>query len=457
MQAKRHAVDLCNGPLFSKIIVFFIPVMLSNILQMVYNAADQMIVGKFAGPTDLAAVGSTTSLVSLIICTIVGLSVGVSSVTARHFGAGNKTSLSRTIHTAVALGLIVGVILAIVGILCAKRLLMLMGSPDDVLPKATLYMQILFLGLPHVAVFNFTSAILRAVGDTKRPMIFMIISGVLNVLMNLLFVICFDMAVAGVALATVISQFISAALTVRCLIATNEDYKLSLKNVKIHRNEFRQIVQIGVPSSIQSASFALSNVLIQSSINSFGSAAMAGCAASSTVENLVYQADNALYLTILSFVGQNYGAGKKDRIIKSVLYCIAIVTVMGLTIGILCAIFGEALLNLFMDKSVDPEFYEKAMYYGLQRLRRIVPVYFLCGIMEIGTGALRALNKSGISMVISLIGACGLRVVWIYTIFAANPSIPVLFTSYPVTWILTAICLYAVFIYYMRKLKCKNM
>ena len=452
MQAKRHSVDLCNGPLFSKIIVFFIPVMLSNILQMVYNAADQMIVGKFAGPADLAAVGSTTSLVSLIICTVVGLSVGVSSVAARHFGAGNKESLSRTIHTAVALALIVGVFLAIVGILCSKRLLMLMGSPADVLPKATLYMQILFLGLPHVAVFNFTSAILRAVGDTKRPMLFMIISGVLNVLMNLLFVICFDMAVAGVALATVISQLISAVLTVRCLLATEEDYKLSLKNIKIHKGEFRQIIQIGIPSSIQSASFALSNVFIQTAVNSFGSAAMAGCAASSTIENLVYQADNALYLTILSFVGQNFGAGKKDRIIKSVLYCIGIVTVMGLTIGILCAIFGEALLNLFMDKSVDPAFYEKAMAFGLERLHRLVPIYFLCGIMEIGTGALRALNKSGISMIISLIGACVLRVVWIFTIFAANPSIPVLFTSYPVTWILTAICLYAVFIQFMRKM-----
>lgn len=449
---KRHAVDMCNGPLFSKIVVFFIPVMLSNLLQLVYNAADQMIVGKFAGATDLAAVGSTMALINLIICTVVGLSVGVSSVTARHFGAGNNASLTRTVHTAVALSLIIGVFLAIVGILCSKSLLLMMDTPKDVLPKAVLYMQILFLGLPHVTLFNFTSAILRAVGDTKRPMLFMILSGVLNVFLNMLFVIVFDMAVAGVALATIISQFLSAFLTVRCLITSDEGYKLNLKSVKIYKGELRQIVQIGIPSSIQSASFSLSNVFIQSAVNSFGSAAMAGSTTSSTIENLVYQSTNSLYHTILSFVGQNYGAGKKDRIIKSVLYSVIIVTVMGLTIGLVCVACSDFLMTLFLDETADPAFYKEALAYGAERLKLVLPFYFICGIMEVATGALRAINKSGFSMVGSIVGACGMRIVWIFTIFAAAPSMRILFMSYPVTWILTSVFLYGMFIYFMRKM-----
>ncbi len=450
---KQHAVDMCNGPLFTKIVAFFIPVMLSNMLQLVYNAADQMVVGKFAGATDLAAVGSTASLINLITCVLIGLAVGVSSVVARHFGSGNKGSLYRAVHTSVALSLIVGVILGIVGILFSTPLLRLMGSPDDVLPKASLYMKILFAGLPAMALFNFASAILRAIGDTKRPMIYMILSGLLNVVLNLIFVIGLNMAVSGVALATVLSQILAALLTARCLVKSKEDYKLRIKDIKVFKGEFRQIIQIGIPSSIQSAGFSLSNVFIQTAINSFGSAAMAGCTAAATIENMVYQATNSLYHTTLSFVGQNYGAGKKKRIIKSVVYCAGSAMVLGISVSALCILFSEPLLNLFLNKSTDAAFYAKTLASGTERLLLTLPVYFLCGVMEVATGALRAMNKSALSMVGSLLGACGLRILWIMTVFAANPTIKVLFMSYPITWTVTGVFLYGMFIFYIRKMK----
>ncbi len=453
MQAKRHSVDMCSGPLFSKIVVFFIPVMLSNILQLVYNAADQIIVGKFAGATSLAAVGSTAALFNLITCLLIGLAVGVSSVTARHFGAGNRGAVSRSVHTSVALSLLIGFILGVLGFVFCKPLLSLMGTPDAVLSKATLYMQILFAGLPFIAAFNFMSAILRAIGDTKRPMIFMIISGVANVLLNLLFVIVFDMDVAGVALATVLSQLLSAVLTLRCLTNTDEVYKLNIKQIKVYKGEFRQIIQIGIPSGIQSAGFSLSNVFLQSAINSFGAPTMTGCTAASSVENLVYQSTNAFYHTSLAFVGQNYGAGQKKRIKKSVLYCMFLAIGIGFAMGMLCTLFSKPLLNLFIDKATDPAFYKEALAAGAERMKLTLPIYFMCGVMEVGTGALRAMNRSTISMVFSLTGACLLRIVWIYTAFAANHTIMTLFMSYPVTWSVTSLFLYGAFIYYYRKLK----
>ena len=441
---KTHEVDMCNGPLFPKIFAFFIPVMLSNVLQIVYNAADQLIVGKFAGSRPLAAVGSTSSLINLITCLLIGLAVGVSSVTARHFGAGNKKSLGRATHTSVAISLIFGVAIGIFGIVFAKPLLRLMGSPDEVIGLATIYMQIYFIGLPATALFNFCSAILRAIGDTKRPMIFLIISGFLNVILNLIFVIFFKMHAAGVALATVISQVLSAYLTLRCLIKSDESYKVNLKELKIYKSEFLQIIQVGIPSSIQSTAFSLANVFIQSAVNSFGEFAMAGCAAAATIEAFVYQATNSLYHTTLSFVGQNYGANKKDRILKSVIYCTGIVTVMGLAVGVLFYVFAEPLLKMFVDTP-------QAIAAGIERLNLLLPAYFLCGIMEVGAGALRGMNKSVISMVGSLIGACGLRILWIFTIFAMFPTVFCLYIIFPISWIVTSVFFYGLFFHLMYK------
>lgn len=444
--AKKHEVDMCNGPLFPKIITFFIPVMLSNVLQIVYNAADQFIVGRFAGSRALAAVGSTSSLINLIICVIIGLSVGVSSVIARTYGAGNKTSLSRAAHTSVLISLIAGVVIGIFGIVFAKPLLKLMDSPDEVISLATLYMQIFFAGLPATALFNFCSAILRAIGDAKRPMIFLILSGILNVILNLLFVIVFKIHVAGVALATVISQILSAVLALRCLVKSDESYHVDLKALKIHKPEFLQIVQIGIPSSIQSSAFSLSNVFIQSATNSFGEFAMAGCAAASTIENFAYQTMNSLYHTSLSFVGQNYGANKNDRIVKSTLYCAGIVTLLGLVIGLTCNIFAEPLLAMFVS---TPE----AIKIGTERIHILLPTYFLCGIMEVGAGSLRGINRAGLSMLGSLVGSCGLRILWILTIFAAFPTIFMLYIAYPITWIITSAFFYTIFFYIIHKRK----
>lgn len=442
---KTHEMDMVNGSILPKIIIFFIPVMLSNMLQLVYNAADQLVVGKFAGSTYLAAVGSTASLSNLIICLLIGLSVGSSSVVARHFGAGNKKSLFRSIHTSMALSIICGIILSLVGILFCKPLLRLMDTPENVIDLSVLYMRICFAGLPAVAVFNFGAAILRAVGDTKHPMIYITLSGIINVILNIILVVFFKLHVAGVAIATVISQVFSAVLTVICLMKSNESSKLVLKEIKIYKAELTQIVTVGIPASIQSVSFSLSNVFIQSSINSFGEFAMAGSAAAANTDNIIYQAVNSLYHTALAFCGQNFGAGKKDRILKSVGYCTSIVVVLGLAIGGLCYVFDEQLLGLFVNN-------KEAIAYGVERLKITCLPYFTCGLMEVGSGALRGINKSAVSMVISIMGACVLRVVWIYTIFPINRSFSTLFLAYPATWILSSIALYIVLFHYVKKI-----
>lgn len=448
-QAKTHEIDMCNGRILPKIIIFFIPVMLSNMLQLVYNAADQLIVGKFAGSTYLAAVGSTASLTNLIVCLMIGLSVGVSSVVARHFGAGNKTSLFRAVHTSMALAVISGIVLSLIGILFCKPLLKLMDTPHNVINLSALYMRICFLGIPAVVVFNFGSAILRATGDTKRPMLFITLSGVINVVLNFILVYFFKLHVAGVAIATVISQIVSAVLTVICLIRSEESSKLITKEIRIYKAELIQIVTVGIPASIQSVSFSLSNVFIQSSVNSFGEFAMAGATAASNVDNIIYQALNALYHTSLAFSSQNYGAGKKDRILKSVGYCSFIVIVLGLALGGLCYMFGKQLLIMFVDN-------KEAIAYGLERIKITCLPYFTCGLMEVSSGALRGINKSAVSMVISVIGACVLRVVWIYTIFPLNRTFSTLFLTYPVTWILSGLTLYIMFFHYLKKMSETN-
>ena len=446
MSEKTHSIDMCNGPLFLKIVRFCIPVMLSNMLQLVYNAADQIIVGRFAGNTSLAAVGSTASLINLLLCALMGLTVGTSSVIARHFGANNENSLSRAVHTSMTLSIVCGIVVGISGIIFCHPILKLMNTPSNVLRLSTLYMQIYFAGIPFVAVFNFGAAILRAVGDTKRPMIYLVISGLINVVLNIIFVAVFKMDVVGVATATVISQIIAAILTLKCLILTDERYKLNLRELKCYKTELMQIIQVGLPASIQSTSFSISNVFIQSAINSFGEAAMAGCTAAANIDTLIYQAMNALYHTVLSFAGQNYGAQKKDRIVKSVLYCSGIVTVVGLILGTFCHLFGSNLLSFFAEG-------DEAISYGVERLKITCIPYFICGLMEVAAGGLRGINKSAISMAGSIVGACVLRIVWIYTIFAMSPSILTLFISYPVTWAMTAIFHYTMFFIFIKKMK----
>ena len=428
---KSYEIDMTSGPLLGKILLFSIPLMLSGILQLLFNAADIIVVGRFAGSGALAAVGSTSSLINLLINVFVGLSVGVNVLVARYYGARKDKDVSETVHTAVTTSIVSGFILVVLGILLANPLLRLMGTPEDVLSQSVLYMRIYFLGMPVLMVYNFGAAILRAIGDTRRPLYFLFASGVVNVCLNLFFVVVLGMGVDGVAWATVISEHISAFLVLRSLMSAPGALKLDLKQLRIHPRKLKRIVKIGLPAGMQGAIFSISNVLIQSSVNSFGSIAMAGNTASSNIEGFVYTAMNAVYQTNLSFTSQNLGGRKYSRINKIMYICLGVVTAVGLILGLTAVAAGD-LLHIY---SSDPE----VLRYGMLRLEIICTTYFLCGIMDCMVGSLRGLGYSIIPMFVSLTGACGFRVLWVFTVFAAYRSLDVLYLSYPVSWAITAI------------------
>lgn len=428
--SKSYEIDMCSGPILKKILVFSIPLMLSGILQLLFNAADIIVVGRFAGNQSLAAVGSTTSLINLLINIFIGLSVGVNVLVARYYGARLEEDVSTTVHTAVAISLLSGLFLVVLGIFTSRFWLELMGTPEDVIDKAVLYMQIYFAGMPATMAYNFGSAILRAVGDTKRPLYFLSLSGVINVVLNLVFVIVFHMDVAGVALATVLAQCVSTFLVLRCLMKTDGPLKLVLKKLRVDKRKTLAIMKIGIPAGMQGAVFSVSNVLIQSSVNSFGSVAMAGNTASANIEGFVYNAMNAIYQTNLSFTSQNVGAEKYDRVNKILFTCLGTVTVVGVLLGFSAFFAGKSLIGVY---SSDPE----VVSYGMLRLSIICTMYFMCGWMDTLVGSLRGLGYSVLPMIVSLTGACGLRVVWVFTIFAHYNTLTSLYLSYPVTWIIT--------------------
>ena len=439
--SKSYEIDMCNGPIFKKVLVFSIPLMLSSVLQLLFNAADIIVVGRFAGSQSLAAVGSTTALINLLINIFIGLSIGVNVLVARYYGAKLDKDVSETVHTAIAISLLSGLFLVVLGFFSSRFLLELMGTPEDVIDKAVLYMQIYFAGMPVIMAYNFGSAILRAIGDTKRPLYFLLLSGIVNIALNLFFVIQFHMDVAGVALATVLSQCISTFLVLRCLVKSDGSLKLELKKLCVNKRKTIQIVKIGLPAGMQGAIFAISNVLIQSSVNSFGSIAMAGNTASANIEGFVYTAMNALYQTNLSFTSQNIGAEKYSRIKKILMICLGTVTVVGLVLGLGAITGGTDLLHIY---SSDPE----VIRYGMLRMSIICSSYFLCGIMDTMVGSIRGMGYSILPMIVSLTGACGLRVVWVFTVFAWFPSLTVLYISYPISWAITAaahlICFYVI-------------
>ena len=448
-QSKKYEIDMCNGPLLGKIMIFYIPLMLSGILQLLFNAADIVVVGRFAGNEALAAVGSTSSLTNLLVNLFIGLSVGANVLVARFYGAKQASELTEMVQTAVATAVAGGVILIFLGFFLAKPALGWMGTPDDVISHSVLYMRIYFAGMPFMMVYNFGSAVLRAVGDTKRPLYYLLIAGVVNVVLNLIFVITFSMGVAGVATATVVSQAISAALVVRCLIRTDSAYRLELQGIRIVPDKLLKMVQIGVPAGMQGALFSISNVLIQSSVNSFGSVAMAGNTAASNIEGFVYTAMNAFHQAAISFSGQNYGARKYKRIRKVLLICEVMVVVVGALMGNVAYLFGGTLLKLY---TVDPEVIE----YGILRMRIICTPYFLCGMMDVAVGALRGMGYAIMPMLVSLTGACLLRVVWIYTIFQSYRTLECLYFSYPISWGLTFAVHLVCFVIVFRKLLKKD-
>lgn len=449
MMKKTYEMDMCNGPIFRKILIFAIPLMLSGVLQLLFNAADIVVVGQFTGSQALAAVGSTGALINLLINIFIGMSVGANVLVARYYGAQEHQHLSQTVHTAVLLSLVSGLLLAVVGVAAAPVLLSWMGTPADVLDQAVVYMRIFFAGMPVIMLYNFGSAILRAVGDTKRPLYFLLIAGLVNVGLNLFFVIVWHMGVAGVALATVLSQIISAALVLACLVRSEAGYKVNLRELRIYQDKLMQIVKIGVPAGIQGAMFSISNVLIQSSINSFGSIAMAGNTAASNIEGFVYTSMNAIYQTGLSFTSQNMGAKNYHRINRILMECIAIVAVAGLAMGWLALLFGRNLLGIY---SSDPE----VISYGINRMWVICSTYFVCGIMDLISGFLRGMGYSVTPTLVSLTGVCGLRVLWIFTVFAWNRSLFVLYLSYPITWVVTGVAHLICYIWGMHKLKARQ-
>lgn len=429
--SSKYTMDMCNGPLLKKIILFAIPLMLSGVLQLLFNAADVIVVGRFTGNEALAAVGSTSSLINLLINLFVGVSVGANVLLGKHIGARDEENASKTVHTAVTFALVVGIAMIFVGFFLSRPLLELMGTPEDVINLSVLYMRIYFVGMPAFMFYNFGAALLRAVGDTKRPLYFLTLAGIINVIFNLIFVIVFHMGVAGVALATIISEGISAFLVFLCLKGADGVLHLDHRSLSFHKDVAIQMMKIGLPAGLQGCIFSVSNVLIQSSVNSFGSIAMAGNTASANLEGFVYNAMNSLYQTSLSFTSQNMGAKKYKRVDKILIECLVIVMIVGIVMGGGAYLIGTSLLSIY---SSDPQ----VISYGLLRMSLICVPYFLCGMMDVFVGSLRSMGYSVMPMLVSLTGACLFRIVWIFTIFATNRSLFVLYFSYPVSWALTA-------------------
>jgi len=433
---KKHTVNMTQGSILSQIIAFAIPIMIAGVLQTLYNAADMIVVGKFAGKVSLAAVGSTSSAVNLLINIFLGLSSATNVIVARKFGAKNENGVSKTVHTAITVSVIGGIFVSIIGILTAKQILLWMSSPEDVIELATLYMRIYFIGVPATLLYNFGSAVLRAVGDAKRPTYFLMLSGIINVLLNLLFVIVFKMGVSGVAVATVISQVFAAALVVMCLRKTDDCCKFSIRKARVHGDELKEMLFLGIPAGIQSSIFSISNIIIQSSINSCGSDVMAGNSAAASIEGIVYIAMNAFFHTTITFVGQNYGAHNFRRMRRGFWTAMVLVAVFGAMLSFGVYAMSEFLLSFYTDSNSVVEI-------GKQRLGIVCTMQFLCGFMEIGTGGLRGMGVAVRSMITCLVGVCGIRIFMtaVGAPYKVANDLVILYYSYPISWVITTVIL----------------
>ena len=439
---------MCNGTIMDKLISFSVPLMLSGILQLMFNAVDIIVVGRFSGSVALAAVGSTTALINVFTNLFIGISLGANVLAARFFAAGRDKEMSDTVHTAITLALISGVIMAFVGLFFSRGALELMGTPEDVIGQSALYMKIYFLGMPFFMLYNYGAAILRAVGDTKRPLIFLIVSGIVNAGLNMILVILFHLDVAGVAIATVISQLISCILVLRCLYLSQTSYQLRFSKLKINTTYLKQIFQVGVPAGIQSTVINFSNALLQSSVNSFGSIAMAGYTAANNIFGFLYVSVNSVTQACMSFTSQNYGVKKYKRMDKVLIDCVIISMVTSLTLGCGAYFFGPEILKIYTRDS-------QVIQCGMEILAYTTVPYFLCGIMDLLPGALHGMGHSGVPMILSVIGTVGTRIVWIFGIFPHHRSLSVLFISYPASWILT-IVMQVICFYFVRKKVHKN-
>lgn len=430
MKNNKYEIDMCNGTLMDKLISFSLPLMLSGILQLLFNAVDIIVVGRFTGSQALAAVGSTTALINIFTNLFIGISLGANVLAARFYASGKEKEMSETVHTSITLALISGLVMALAGVLLARFALNLMGTPNDVIDQSVLYMRIYFLGMPFFMLYNYGAAILRAVGDTKRPLFFLVISGMTNAVLNLVLVIVFHMGVAGVAIGTIVSQLISSILVLRCLYTSNTSYRLYFSKLGIKTQYLKQIFQVGIPAGIQSTVINLSNALLQSSVNSFGSVAMAGYTAANNIFGFLYMSVNAVTQSCMSFTSQNYGVKKLKRMDRVLLDCMILSVGVTLTLGCGAYFFGPELLKIYTSDA-------DVIRCGVEVLAFTTVPYFCCGIMDLLPGALRGMGYSGVPMILSIIGTVGTRIVWIFGLFPAHRSLSFLFISYPVSWILT--------------------
>lgn len=441
--SKKYEIDMCNGTIMDKLITFAVPLMLSGILQLMFNAVDIIVVGRFSGSQALAAVGSTTALISVFTNLFIGVSLGANVLAARFYAAGKHKEMSETVHTAITLALVSGIVMAVIGFIMTRPALELMGTPDDVIGQSVLYMRIYFLGMPFFMLYNYGAAILRAVGDTKRPLIFLIISGLTNAVLNMILVICFHLDVAGVAIATVVSQMISCILVLRCLCHTDGSYQLKFSKLTMKGFYLKQIFQVGIPAGIQSTVINLSNALLQSSVNSFGSIAMAGYTAANNIFGFLYVSVNSVTQSCMSFTSQNYGVGKYKRMDKVLVDCMILSAGFSLVLGCGAYFFGPQILKIYTD---DPQ----VIQCGMEIMAYTTIPYFLCGMMDLFPGALRGMGHSAVPMILSVIGTVGMRILWVFGLFPSRRSLRFLFISYPASWTVT-ILLQVVCFYFVRR------
>ena len=423
---------MCSGTIMDKLVSFALPLMLSGILQLMFNAVDIIVVGRFSGSGALAAVGSTTALINVFTNLFIGISLGANVLAARYYAAGKAREMSETVHTAIAMALVSGIVMAVVGVVFARGALELMGTPEDVIGKSALYMRIYFCGMPFFMLYNYGAAILRAVGDTKRPLFFLVISGVVNAALTVFLGVAFQLDVAGVGIATVISQAISCVLVLSCLYRTDSSYQLRVFRLRIQWCYLKRIFEVGVPAGIQSTVINLSNVLLQSSVNSFGSIAMAGYTAANNIFGFLYVSVNSFTQACMSFTSQNYGVKKFKRMDRVLIDCIILSVAVTLVLGGSVYLLGPKILRIYSTQ-------EDVIACGMEVLTYTTFSYFLCGLMDLFPGALRGMGYSAVPMVLSIIGTVGVRILWIYGLFPAHQTLAFLFVSYPVSWIATIV------------------
>lgn len=446
MKNNKYEIDMCNGTIMDKLISFALPLMISGMLQLMFNAVDIIVVGRFTGSQALAAVGSTTALICTFTNLFIGVSLGANVLAARFYASGKTKEMSETVHTAILLALISGIAMSIIGILCARESLVLIATPDDIIGQAALYLRIYFLGMPFFMLYNYGAAILRAVGDTKRPLMYLIAAGTANAVLDLILVIIFKMGVAGVAIGTITSQFISCVLVIRCLCKTDAIYKLYISKLRIKKYYLIQILKVGLPAGIQSTVINFSNVLLQSSVNSFGEIAMAGYTAANNILGFLYVSVNSVTQACMSFTSQNYGVRKFKRMDKVLANCAILSIIVSVVIGGGSYLLGHQILGIYTKQ-------EDVIQCGMEILSISTIPYFLCGLMDMIPGSMRGVGYSAVPMLLSIIGTVGTRLVWMYGVFPEHRSLYVLFMSYPVSWGLTIVMQAICLVFVRRKIR----